>query len=262
MMDKPIVVFARRPTAYARQIVSDLAARGLPVTKVFLGSRVEQISGPIEKIMRVRRQLGVVEAWHYIRRLSEKGPSAQLPDMPTLAEHGGFDIDHYDTINGGQVLSELARLAPAIVVLAGTGVVDAAFLAANRGGHVVNGHPAILPGVRGVDVIEWALAEGRPTGVSAHLVTTAVDAGDILVSEEVPVLASDADFAGFLHRVIGRQADAVVEAVAVLAAGREPHRPHDPAKSVLRLTAPRSIHEKAMARFEELRSSVAVNTAA
>lgn len=248
----PIVIVARRPSPYARRIMAGLAAGGHPPALLLSGSRVEALVGPIEKILRVRRQLGLIEAWRYVRRLGEAlPPGAPSPSLQELLRTTGCRHALYDAVNGGSVLCELASLAPCIVVLAGTGVVDRAFLAANHRGHVVNGHPAVLPGVRGVDVVEWALAEDRPLGVCAHLVDPSVDAGDLLLVSPFELEAGDHSLGILKSRIIDRQADTVVAATLALARDEAEPRRHDLTQSVLRLTAPAQTHLLARRKLAE-----------
>src|SRR3546814_1811957 len=83
------------------------------------------------------------------------------------------------------MILSINALEDPVVGLAGCGLVDRAVIHVARGG-CVNGHPAILPGIRGVDVVEWALVgEDEPLGVTAHLVVPQVDAGEILRVERV-----------------------------------------------------------------------------
>lgn len=253
----PIIVVARRPSNYARRVILGMASAGKAPALVLLGSRVETLVGPIEKILRVRKQLGLREAISYVRRLRggtvENNPP---PPIDQLASQFGFPVIHYDAVNSGQVLVEIASRAPAIVVLAGTGLVDRAFLAANRNGQVVNGHPALLPGIRGVDVIEWALAEEKPLGVTAHLVSPSVDAGDILVKADIHIEKSDYNIEILKQRIIVQQSNAVVEAVLAISDGVARPVRHDLARSELRLTAPAHVHdlaqEKLMLRLRSL----------
>lgn len=240
------IIVARRASAYVRRIMAGLIAGGQPPELLLSGSPVERLAGPIEKLLRVRRQLGMTEALHYVRRLGEKLPSrTSEPSLQELLAAGNCNHLLYDAVNSGQVLCEIADRAPSIVVLAGTGVVDRAFLAANHKGVVVNGHPALLPGIRGVDVLEWALAENRPLGVSAHLVETSVDAGELLVTSPIAIERDDTSLGALKARVIERQADAVVAAALALGQGCSAPWHHDLNKSVLRLTAPERIHAEA-----------------
>jgi phosphoribosylglycinamide formyltransferase 1 len=61
------------------------------------------------------------------------------------------------------------------------------------GGRIVNVHPSLLPDFAGVmDAVEQALSTGvKTTGATVHMVTGELDAGPILVQEEVPVFEAD-----------------------------------------------------------------------
>jgi phosphoribosylglycinamide formyltransferase-1 len=58
---------------------------------------------------------------------------------------------------------------------------------------IVNVHPSLLPEFGGgMDAIEQALQAGaKRTGATVHVVTPELDAGPILIQEEVPVLEGD-----------------------------------------------------------------------
>jgi phosphoribosylglycinamide formyltransferase-1 len=60
-------------------------------------------------------------------------------------------------------------------------------------GRIINVHPSLLPDFGGgMDAVERALDSGAAkTGATVHVVTSALDAGPILVQEAVPVLEGD-----------------------------------------------------------------------
>jgi phosphoribosylglycinamide formyltransferase-1 len=59
-------------------------------------------------------------------------------------------------------------------------------------GRLINIHPSLLPSFPGIDAVGQALAAGVTlSGCTAHLVSEAVDAGEILVQAAVPVLKTD-----------------------------------------------------------------------
>lgn len=79
----------------------------------------------------------------------------------------------------------------------------------------INLHPSLLPAYRGAAPIQWAIANGEPgTGVTILRVSQQMDAGEILMQEEVPidpdVTAADLEpllaqkGAGLLMRVVGQ----------------------------------------------------------
>ena len=45
---------------------------------------------------------------------------------------------------------------------------------------ILNFHPGLLPEVRGLDALQWALYHGHSLGVTAHLIDARVDAGRIV----------------------------------------------------------------------------------
>lgn len=59
-------------------------------------------------------------------------------------------------------------------------------------GRMINIHPALLPAYKGLDTHARALADGATIhGATVHFVTPDLDAGPIILQEEVPVLPDD-----------------------------------------------------------------------
>lgn len=60
-------------------------------------------------------------------------------------------------------------------------------------GRIINVHPSLLPDFAGgMDAVEHAFRSGvKTTGATVHVVTADLDAGPILLQEEVPILAGD-----------------------------------------------------------------------
>lgn len=57
---------------------------------------------------------------------------------------------------------------------------------------IINLHPSLLPAFRGLDAVGRALAAGvEKTGVSVHYMVEEVDAGPVILQEEVPVRPGD-----------------------------------------------------------------------
>jgi methionyl-tRNA formyltransferase len=58
----------------------------------------------------------------------------------------------------------------------------------------VNIHPSLLPKYRGATPIAWAIFNKETeTGVTAHLLTEKLDAGDILLQKTIPIERGDTD---------------------------------------------------------------------
>jgi len=56
---------------------------------------------------------------------------------------------------------------------------------------ILNLHPGILPEVRGLDALQWAIYKGLPLGVTAHLINEHIDAGKMVSRELVPEYRDD-----------------------------------------------------------------------
>ena len=66
----------------------------------------------------------------------------------------------------------------------------------NWAGRIVNIHPSLLPKYRGLDTHRRAIEAGdEVSGCSVHLVTEALDSGEVLAQAEVPILAGDSEAA-------------------------------------------------------------------
>ena len=88
--------------------------------------------------------------------------------------------------NSPRMRDDLAALAPDLLVLAGVGLVDRTLLAVPRWG-TLNGHPGLLPFVRGNGVVAHAIARGVAIGASVHHVDDGIDRGPIVARRLLPV---------------------------------------------------------------------------
>ena len=82
----------------------------------------------------------------------------------------------------------------AIVCLAGYMRILSPWLVNRWSGRMLNIHPSLLPGYKGLDTHARVLAAGETRhGCTVHLVTEGMDEGPILAQAEVPVLAGDTE---------------------------------------------------------------------
>jgi folate-dependent phosphoribosylglycinamide formyltransferase PurN len=56
---------------------------------------------------------------------------------------------------------------------------------------ILNIHPGILPGNRGLDNLKHSIAKRLPIGVTAHLIDSRIDMGIILDTKIVPIFKDD-----------------------------------------------------------------------
>lgn len=138
---------------------------------------------------------------HALRRAEDAGiPALFLPlsrrrDREERAEHDA-------------VLAEsLAVMRPDLIVLAGWMLLLGPVMLARYAGRMINVHPALLPddggnevassrgmlpAIRGAHAVRDALRLGLPvTGATVHVVTAELDAGPVVLREEVPIEQGD-----------------------------------------------------------------------
>lgn len=114
------------------------------------------------------------------------------------AQEWGIPAMELDRGQAGFQEKLLSALADSdLIVLAGfLSILTPAIIQAYPG-RILNIHPSLLPrhggpGMHGIHVHEAVLAAGdRESGCSCHLVTEAVDQGEVLVRRVVPVLPDD-----------------------------------------------------------------------
>ncbi|MDF3039776.1 MAG: phosphoribosylglycinamide formyltransferase [Thermomicrobiales bacterium] len=129
-----------------------------------------------------------------------------------------------------QLAENILAFAPDLIVLAGWMLILGPGFLDRFPGRIVNVHPAllpdddgdevmcsqgVLPALRGARVVRDALDRQLPmTGATVHVVTSTVDAGPVILREEVPVYPDD-DEASLHARVKGVEHRLLPRAVAL-----------------------------------------------
>ena len=92
----------------------------------------------------------------------------------------------------------IERVIPTdVLLIAGATILPPELVAAKT---VINSHPGLLPYVRGLDAVKWAVWYGEDVGVTVHRATPTPDAGPIYKQEPVEVEPTDT-FQSFATRV-------------------------------------------------------------
>jgi len=231
----PITILSTFDTLYVRMVTHSLISQGLIPEHLFLGSTVAQKMFQWRSIQRVWQRHGLREVFYrFSDRRAERPEPKNIPVSPTLSkitQQYDIGISTYDFLNSGKFLADLSEYQNEIIILAGCGIVSA-WVASMAEIACINAHPAILPGARGVDVIEWSLLYDHPLGVSAHVVLPKVDAGDILFTEALTPDSTES-LGDFKTRVEIRQAEALATAARDLLFRNESRQRNDLALSQL-----------------------------
>lgn len=251
-----VIVVGSVYTKYLHDICKGLYDNNIKIDEVLLGSRIQRILFKLDSLKRVIKKNGLLDA---LRRYHLKGnPKVFSSHMPLkdIQNLIGFNLHHFNYVNSGEVMGWLSNgRDDQVVVLAGCGIVDQAFLECS-GGNCINGHPAWLPGYRGVDVVEWSLLNNKDVGVSSHFVIPKVDAGSIIIRKKVPMKKHE-DYTNFRERVNEYQADVVVEAVKkVIANDLDDLIENDILSSKMCYAAPVKLQKKARKIFSKIQKGL------
>ncbi|MGE0443855.1 MAG: formyltransferase family protein [Vicinamibacterales bacterium] len=92
--------------------------------------------------------------------------------------------------SGDEVLRLLQEDAPQLGIVGGARILKRPVIDRFEIG-IINLHPGLIPECRGLDALLWSILNGIPPGVTAHLIDERVDAGRVLLKQEVPVHDDD-----------------------------------------------------------------------
>ena len=242
-MEPPRIVALTDGSLFGRRVVDVLHAVGIPADVVTISHAIPRWrGGPLGPYLR-RAGRAWVASVRPVRAIRQR----RLPAYPQPPIHGG-------RCNGRRMLEALRALRPDYILMLGGGVLSPAAIETARGG-ILNGHPALLPWIRGVDVLRHAVLRDVPLGVTGHFIDAGIDTGDIVCRYLLPVRDDD----GF--DTLAERADHLATAVLVDMA----RRVHD-AESLPRVPSPqrfplcRKLDPDAAGRAEErLRSGAAAD---
>ncbi|HZR30906.1 MAG TPA: methionyl-tRNA formyltransferase [Terriglobales bacterium] len=140
----------------------------------------------------------------------------------------GLSIIQPDKIkNNEEFRSRLIELKPEAIIVVGYGrIIPQWMIELPRLGNI-NLHASLLPKYRGAAPIQWAIASGETvTGVTTMRIDAGLDTGDILLQQEMPILAEDTSET-LAPRLASVGADLVVKTLHGLQSGSVHPTPQD-----------------------------------
>ncbi|HWY88765.1 MAG TPA: methionyl-tRNA formyltransferase [Gemmataceae bacterium] len=151
--------------------------------------------------------------------------------MKEMAQERGIPLFQPESINTQEGVHALDAWKPDLLVVAAYGqILSKDVLAvAPKGG--VNVHASLLPKYRGAAPIAWAIYNGETeTGVTIIRMSTALDAGDLLAQEKIPI--GPEDTAGELEtRLAPLGARLALTVIDQIAAGKSSGTPQNKAEA-------------------------------
>jgi len=156
-----------------------------------------------------------------------RGRHVAAPPVADVARELGIPVLQPTRLKSPETIAELAALAPDVIVTVAYGKIIPRDILALPPLGCINLHPSLLPRYRGASPIPRAIEAGEAvTGVTIMYQSEALDAGDIILQREVPI--DPTDTAQTLENRLARiGADALVEALSLIAEGQAPRRPQD-----------------------------------
>jgi folate-dependent phosphoribosylglycinamide formyltransferase PurN len=126
-----------------------------------------------------------------------------------------FDIEYRVVDHNSSRCQQLLRSCDVdVAVISGARILGKPTICSVAKG-IINLHPGLIPEVRGLDALQWAIYEGHPIGATAHVIDERVDAGRVIerrVIEEYP----DDSFLDLSLRLHETQVNMVSNAVRTL----------------------------------------------
>ncbi|GAB4174795.1 MAG: methionyl-tRNA formyltransferase [Terrimicrobiaceae bacterium] len=149
------------------------------------------------------------------------------PPVKVVAEAAGVPVFQPARLRAEESLNELVGFSADLFIVVAYGqILSARALAIPRLG-CLNIHASVLPRHRGASPIQSAILSGdQTTGVTIMWMDEGLDTGDILLTHECAILASDT--AGKLHDRLAEMAPAALrEALDCIREGQAPRIPQD-----------------------------------
>ena len=151
------------------------------------------------------------------------------PAIKLAALAAGISVYQPEKI--GDIAADLAALEPEFIVVMAYGQILRKNILTLASRAIINLHASLLPKYRGAACIQAAIDAGdSETGITAMHVVSALDAGDIILAESIPIAADETG--GSLHdRLAALAAPVMASTLEHLAAGTAPRIPQDVAAS-------------------------------
>ncbi|QDV04551.1 Methionyl-tRNA formyltransferase [Planctomycetes bacterium Poly30] len=157
-----------------------------------------------------------------------RGRAVVRSELAAAADEAGIPVIQPASTKTDEFTNALRALEPDVLVVASYGEILRTPVLEMCEHGALNVHGSLLPRWRGASPIQRAIAAGdEVTGVSIQRMVLALDAGDVILSKELPIGPEDTA-ADLFDRLAELGADAIVEALDAIAAGTATYTPQNP----------------------------------
>ncbi|MFQ6133498.1 MAG: methionyl-tRNA formyltransferase [Armatimonadota bacterium] len=156
-----------------------------------------------------------------------RGRKLTPPPVKLKAQELGLPVFQPERASSREFVERLEQLAPALYIVVAYGEILKPEVLAIPPLGAINVHFSLLPELRGAAPVFWAIRRGyRETGVTTMYLAEEMDAGDVILAQEEPVLPEDTT--GTLEaRLAERGCELLAETLRLIAAGEAPREPQD-----------------------------------
>jgi methionyl-tRNA formyltransferase len=198
-----------------------------PLRVIFLGTP----EFAVPSLRAVRATSDVLAVVTQPDRPKGRGRQVSAPPVAALARADGPRVLQPQKLRDPQVVQTLAGLRPDVIVTVAYGKIIPPEILRIPPLGCINLHPSLLPKYRGAAPIQRAILDGETdTGVTIMYQSDELDAGDIILQQRVPI-GPDDTAQTLEHRLAEVGAEALVEALRLIAAGRAPRRSQEHARA-------------------------------
>ena len=167
-----------------------------------------------------------------------------VPETKTICDSFG-----YEYIEGK--IEDLNISNDEILLICGAGIIPEKMVKEHT---IINSHPGYIPYCRGLDAYKWAVYEGKPIGVTTHLLGEYIDAGEIIERKIIPVYFNDT-FHSVAQRVYENEVGMLVEAIKKL---DDDHKMILPGDNPVHKRMPPSYETRLLERFNKIVKNVPI----
>jgi methionyl-tRNA formyltransferase len=160
-------------------------------------------------------------------RPSGRGREVTSPPVKQSALEKGLKILQPENVNSEESVREITSLAPELIVVVAFGAILRRPLLELPSRGCINLHASLLPRLRGVAPVNWAIVRGeKTTGVTTMWMNEQVDAGEIIFQQEIPIMPEET--AGELEERLSRLgSDLLSETLRAVEKSTAPRVPQD-----------------------------------
>lgn len=167
-----------------------------------------------------------------------------MPDTKTICNNF-----QYEYVEGA--IEDFSIPNNQIMLVCGAGIIPNEFIKEHK---IINAHPGYIPLCRGLDAYKWAVYEGKPIGVTTHLLGEYVDAGEIIERRMISLNFNDT-FHSVAQRVYENEVGMLVEAIEKI---NEEHEIILPEDNPVHKRMPHSFETRLLERFEKIIKNVPI----